>query len=38
MAATGLGPDTEAVFEVGDGRGEVGGGIDEVVNQHVNLT
>jgi hypothetical protein len=32
------GPDTEPAFQIGYRRSQIGGGIYEVVNQHVNLT
>ena len=37
VLAAGLRTDPEALFEVGDGHGEVGDGVDEVVNEHGNL-
>ena len=37
VLASGLGPDAEALLYVGDRCGEVGSGIDQVVNQHVIL-
>ena len=38
MRASGLGPDAEALFRLGHRSGQVGSGIDQVVNQHVILT
>jgi hypothetical protein len=35
VLATGLCPDAGALFHVGDRRGQVGGGVDQMVNQHV---
>jgi hypothetical protein len=37
VPATGPRTDPEAVFQVGDCRGELGDSVDDVVNQHVNL-
>src|SRR5690348_8328053 len=37
VASADLGPDAEAVFQVGDRHGEIRGGIDEMVNQHVAI-
>jgi hypothetical protein len=37
VLATRLSPDAESFLQVGDRCGEVGGGVDEVVKQHVNL-
>jgi len=37
VLATSLGPDAEAFLQVGDCRGQIRGGVDEMVNQHLNL-
>ena len=38
VLAAGLALDAEAFLQISDRSDEVGGGIDEVVNQHLNLT
>jgi len=37
VLATSLGPDAEAFLHVADRCSELGGGVDEMVNQHLNL-
>src|SRR6185437_4619518 len=37
VAAAGLGPDSEAAFQIGDGGSEIRGGVNEMVDQHVAI-
>jgi hypothetical protein len=38
VPAASLGTNAEPAFQISDGSSKVGGGVDEVVNLHVNLT